>query len=240
MNFDLTVLTSNWQYLARGLAETLLICLVSVPVGLMVGTGLAFGGLRGGSALKWVIRAYVELTRNVPFLLQLFLLYFVLPATGMRLGAVSVGITAVASYAAAYFSEILRGALAAIPAGQTEAARALGLGMGQTFRYVLIPRVLGYVLPACGNLAITLVKESAVLSVITVRELTYMSQDIIGRTFAPVEVFSALALVYWALTATVSAVTTRLESALQPRGMRPMQLSRPAFNTDLTCAGTTR
>jgi polar amino acid transport system permease protein len=240
MNFDFAVLTSNWQLFAQGLAETVLICLVSVPIGFTVGTCLALGGLRGGTALKRVTWAYVEVARNVPFLVQVFLLYFALPAIGIRLGAVSAGITALASYAAAYFSEILRGALAAIPRGQTEAARALGLSMGQTFRLVLVPQALGYVLPAGGNLAITLIKESAVLSVITVRELTYMSQDIIGRTFAPVEVFTVLALVYWALTATLSAATTRLESALRPRGMRVMQSYKPDFNTALPSAENPR
>jgi len=211
MNFDITVLTSNWQQFALGLAQTLFVCLVAIPCGFALGTALTLGALLGGAALQWVARAYVEVVRNVPFVLQVLLLYFALPAIGIRMGAQSAGITALVCYTAAYSSEILRGALAAIPTGQTEAASALGLSEVQSFRYVLTPQMRRYILPAAGNLTITLVKESAVLSVISVRELTYVSQDIIGRTFAPVEVFAALALLYWALTAILSAAFASAE-----------------------------
>jgi len=205
MNFDITVLTANWPLFAWGLAETLCVCLVAIPCGFAIGTVLTLGARLGGGALQGVTRVYVEVVRNVPFVLQVLLLYFALPAIGIRMGAQSAGITALVCYTAAYSSEILRGALAAIPVGQTEAASALGLSELQSFRHVLIPQTRHYIVPATGNLAITLVKESAVLSVISVPELTYVSQDIIGRTFAPVEVFTALALLYWTLTALLSA-----------------------------------
>ena len=211
MNFDITVLTANWPLFAWGLVQTLCVCLVAIPCGFAIGTVLTLGARLGGGALHWVTRVYVEVVRNVPFVLQVLLLYFALPAIGIRMGAHSAGITALVCYTAAYSSEILRGALAAIPVGQTEAASALGLSELQSFRHVLIPQTRRYIVPATGNLAITLVKESAVLSVISVRELTYASQDIIGRTFAPVEVFTALALLYWALTALLSAAFASLE-----------------------------
>jgi His/Glu/Gln/Arg/opine family amino acid ABC transporter permease subunit len=215
VNFDSAVLSSNCRYFAQGLAETLLICAAALPVGYAAGAGLAVMGLRGNRALRGLARAFVELIRNVPFLIQVYILFFALPSFGIRLDPVTAGIIALASYTAAYFSEIVRGALATIPAGQSEAARALGLTFGQTLWRVLFPQILGYILPAGGNLAITLIKESAVLSAIAVRELTYMSQDVIGRTFAPVEVFTLLALLYWALTAMLAAITAALERRLR-------------------------
>jgi His/Glu/Gln/Arg/opine family amino acid ABC transporter permease subunit len=217
MSFDFTVLTANWSYFARGLAETAMICAVALPVGFVAGLGIAQLRLRGRK-LNCIVRACVEVIRNVPFLIQVFLLFFALPFLGIRLEAATAGVIALAAYAAAYFSQIVRGALATIPAGQSEAAHALGLTSSQTFWRVLLPQLSGYILPAGGNLAIALVKESAVLSVITVRELTYMSQDVVGRTFAPVEVFTLLAVLYWALTAALSGVTARLESRLAPHG----------------------
>lgn len=84
------------------------------------------------------------------------------------------------------------------------------------FRKILLPPVTGYILPASTNLTITLVKESAILSAITVPELTYMAQNIIGRTFAPVEIFTAIALLYWGLTELVATISRSLERWLQP------------------------
>lgn len=216
MTFDTGVLTANWQSFAQGLATTIAICCVSIPVGFAAGVALAFLRLRGGRMLNAIGASYVEVIRNVPFLIQAFLLFFVLPFAGIRLDPVVAGSIALACCAAAYSCEIVRGAIATIPAGQHEAARALGLSHGLTFRQILLPQVAGYILPASGSLAITLIKESAVLSVITVRELTYASQDVVGRTFAPVEVFTLVAILYWLLTAAVAAATQWLEQRVQP------------------------
>lgn len=217
MSFDLGILIDNWAYFALGLAKTILICGISLPLGFALGSVIALIRLRAGPILNAVALAYIELIRNIPFLVQVFLLFFALPFAGIRLSPMTAGIIALSSYAAAYFSEIVRGGILSIPPGQGEAARALGLTYGQTFRKVLFPQVIGYVLPAATNLTITLIKESAALSIITVGELTYMSQDVIGRTFAPVEVFTLIALVYWGLNALLAQVAAWLEKALQPQ-----------------------
>ncbi len=223
MTLDFAVVVENAAAFAQGLATTLAICSVALPVGLAAGTVLAFVQQYAPPAARAVVIAYVEATRNVPFLMQIFLLFFALPSLGIRLDALAAGTVALASYAAAYFAEIVRGAISTIPAGQTEAARALGLRNITIFRGVLLPQVSGYIVPAGGLLTITLIKESAVLSVITVRELTYVSQDIVGRTFAPVEVFTTLALLYWALTALVERVSATLDRRLSRH--RRVQLS---------------
>jgi polar amino acid transport system permease protein len=217
MTFDLQVLASNWPSFARGLGGTVLICAVALPVGFALGLFLAFAASRFGRVIAATVRAYVEVIRNIPFLVQIFILYFALPGVGIKLDPTTAGSLALILYAAAYSSEIVRGALGTIPVGQAEAAAALGLTYQQSFRWVLLPQTLGYLLPAGSNLAITLVKESALLSVITVRELTFAAQDVIGRTFAPVEVFTLLALLYWVLTQLLTLTIRRLEQALQER-----------------------
>lgn len=217
MSFDLSVLIDNWAYFALGLVKTILICGISLPLGFALGSLIALIRLRAGPILNGIALAYIELIRNIPFLVQVFLLFFALPFAGVRLSPMTAGIIALSSYAAAYFSEIVRGGILSIPPGQGEAARALGLSYGLTFRKVLFPQVIGYVLPAATNLTITLIKESAALSIITVGELTYMSQDVIGRTFAPVEVFTLIALVYWGLNALLAQIAAWLEKALQPQ-----------------------
>ncbi|WP_192255825.1 amino acid ABC transporter permease [Mesorhizobium caraganae] len=216
MQFDVAVILDNWQPLAVGFARTIGICTVSLPIGFILGVALALLRLHGGLVFATVAAAYVELLRNIPFLTQVFLLYFVLPEFGLRLSPLVVGFIALSAYASAYAAEIVRGAILSVPAGQTEAGYALGLGYATILRRILLPQVLGYILPTSTNLAIGLIKESAVLSVITVPELTYEAQDIIGRTFSPVEIFTIIALLYWGLTALVSTLTKWLEIHLQP------------------------
>jgi polar amino acid transport system permease protein len=229
MSFDINVILDNWHYFALGLGKTILICLISLPIGFALGALLALVRLRGGRLLNSVALGYIELIRNIPFLVQVFLLFFALPFAGIRLSPMTAGIIALASYAAAYFSEIVRGGIVSIAKGQGEAARALGLTYAQTFWKVLFPQIVGYVMPASTNLTITLIKESAALSIITVGELTYMAQDVIGRTYAPAEVFALLALLYWGLTAFLAALATRLETYLQPyRGLTRSASPQPS------------
>ncbi|MBZ0162877.1 MAG: amino acid ABC transporter permease [Notoacmeibacter sp.] len=216
MQFDLAIILDNWQSLAAGLARTIGICAISLPVGFLLGVAIALLRMHGGRLLGAFAGAYVELFRNIPFLIQVFLLFFVAPAYGLRLSPLMAAFVAMSAYTSAYAAEIMRGALLSIPAGQTEAGYALGLGYPTILRRVLLPQVLGYILPTSTNLTISLVKESAILSTITVPELTYAAQNIVGRTYSPVEVFTAIALIYWGLTALISALTKRLEIRLQP------------------------
>lgn len=216
MAFDVGLVLESAPALARGLAGTIGICLVSLPAGFLAGILLALLRIRGGVIASTLVAAYVELFRNIPFLIQVFLLFFVLPAFGPRLSPLTAAFLALSAYASAYSSEIFRAALLSIPKGQTEAGYALGLRYPVILRKILLPQALGFILPTSTNLAITLVKESAVLSTITVPELTYAAQNIVGRTFSPVEIFTAIALIYWALTASLSALTRILEVRLQP------------------------
>lgn len=149
--------------------------------------------------------AFIEIIRNTPFLIQVFMVFYVLPFYGIRMEPLTAGIGCLSAYAAAYFAEIIRGAIQSVPVGQSEAARALGLPGLLIMRRIIFPQMLGYLIPPLTNMGMTLIKESSVLSVITVAELTYMGQFVIGKAFAPVEMFSVIALIYWLITALFGA-----------------------------------
>lgn len=216
MQFDFSVIILNWQPLLSGFARTIGICAISLPVGFVFGIAVAILRMHGGRIFGAFGTAYVEVVRNIPFLIQVFLLFFVLPFFGVRLSPMMAGFIAMVAYSSAYSAEIIRGALLSVPAGQTEAGYALGLNYGTILLRVLLPQVLGYIIPTSSNLAITLIKESAVLSTITVPELTYQAQNIVGRTYSPVELFTTIALLYWGITALVTALMGWLEVRLQP------------------------
>ncbi|WP_347268592.1 amino acid ABC transporter permease [Paracoccus sp. (in: a-proteobacteria)] len=211
MSFDISVIIQGLPLLAKGLGYTLLICGIALPVGFVIGTLCALARLSGRRWLKSLVMIYVEIIRNTPFLIQIYLIFFVLPQMGIRLEGVVVGIITLAIYCGAYFAENVRGAIQTIPRGQTEAAEALGISYWTTQRRVIFPQMLSYLIPTTSNLTLTLIKESAVLSVITVPELTYQAQVIIGRTFAPVEGFTAIALIYWGLNSLVAFGLRRWE-----------------------------
>ena len=216
MSLDLTVVINNWELFARGIATTLFLCGIALPAGFVLGACVAWGQMRFGRAVALAALAYIEVVRNVPFLILVFLLFFAMPFLGLRLGPFVTSIVALTAYASAYSAEILRGGLQSISKTQIEGGYALGLRYGQIFRKILLPQIVGYILPAATNLAITLVKESAVLSVITVTEITYMAQNVIGKTFAPVEVFAFIAMIYWTLSAALAALSRFVERRLQP------------------------
>lgn len=233
MTFDVSVITDGYRLLLAGLGYTLLICGIAVPVGFAIGALCALARLSEIAPLRWLVIGYVELIRNTPFLIQIYLVFFALPLIGIRLGGITVGIITLAVYCGAYFAENVRGAVLTIPRGQTEAANALGIGYWTIQRRVVFPQMLSYLIPTTTNLTITLIKESAILSVITVPELTYQAQVIIGRTFAPVETFTVIALIYWALNSLVALALTRWERHASRYLTLPKEAAgRPALRTD--------
>ena len=211
MTFDVEVITGSWPVFARGLANTVLFCVVGVAAGLVVGVLVAFARLSRRRPLRWAAGAFVEVVRDTPFLVQVFLIFYVLPAVGVRLAATTAGLCALSLYGGAYFAESIRGAILSVPRGQLDAARAVGMPYALAMRRVVFPQMMGYLLPSLTNQIIGLVKDSAVLSIITVPELTMAAQVVLGTTFSPVETYTMVALLYWALTAAVAAGMLRLE-----------------------------
>ena len=134
-----------------------------------------------------------------------------MPFYGLRLSAEYVGILALAAFGSAYFAEIIRAGIDAVPKGQLESARAIGMTDWQAMKNIILPQTISIILPPLTNQTLTLIKESAVLSTITVHELTMTGLMVQGETFRPFEVFIMVALLYWALNETIATIMRKLE-----------------------------
>jgi len=211
MIFDFAIIITYWPKIAEGLLLTLLICALALPMGFILGLLVCLARMSGYPGLKNIALVFIEIIRNTPFLIQVFIVYYVLPFYGIRMEPMTAGVGCLSVYAGAYFSEIIRGAILSVPQGQTEAAQALGLPGGLIMRRIIFPQMLGYLIPPMTNMGMTLIKESSVLSVITLAELTYIGQFVIGKAFAPVEMFTVIALIYWIITAIFAAGMQTLE-----------------------------
>lgn len=213
MTFDPALLVAYAPRLLAGLGWTAALCLAALAIAVPWGFALALLR-RAHWSLGRVVAAYVSALRGTPLLIQLFLAYYGGPQVGLVLDAEEAGLIGLALYGGAYYAEIFRAGLDGVPRGQVEAARALGLSWAQTLRKVQLPQLSALVLPPATGQAIALLKESAVLSVITVPELTFETTRMVTETLAVIEPYFALALLYWLASALVAAVGQRAEAAL--------------------------
>ena len=189
----------NLFLLLDGFWLTIRLTLLTGVASLVLGTcvGLARASPRGAWRLAGA--AYVEFLRNVPPLILLFLLYFGLPRHGIRLDAFTCGGVALTLYTAAFVAEAVRAGIAAVDRGQFDAARSLGFSYSQAMRFVAMPQAIAIVLPALGNIAIGIVKNTALVSTIGVADLMFQGELIETRTFATFSTFSTVAAIYLAL-----------------------------------------
>ena len=212
MKLDLDLIASMAPELARALGVTALTWVGGAVVAVALGFLVALGRRYGPRALNAVLAAYVELIRGTPFLIQLFLLYYGGPFVGLSLDPVPAGLIGLALYGAAYFSEIFRAGFEAVPLGHVEAAQCLGLTRAQIVRRILIPEMTMLVLPPTVNMVIVLMKETAVLSIITVPELMFQVGRMSAETFRYLETNLVLALFFWLLVEAISRTGRRLEA----------------------------
>ena len=199
VRFDFALIASRLPDIFHALGVTLLVWIVSLAGACLLGFVVAVARRFGPRWLDWILSAYVELFRGTPFLIQLFLLYFGGPYAGLSLDAIPAGIVGLSVYGAAYFSEIFRSGFEAVPPGHVEAAECSGLNRAQILRRILLPEMTMLVLPSSINMAVIVLKETAVMSVITVPELTLTISAIGTEFYAFVESLFLLALFYWGL-----------------------------------------
>ena len=214
MHFDPTVLVDYWPLLLQGAWLTVQLSAAALVIGYVAGIAVALVALMPGWPPKLVTALYVETLRNIPFIILLFVVYYGLPFCGIRLPATLVGTVALALFASAYYAEIVRGAILALPRGQFESARAIGMSPANAMWHVVAPQILRALVPPSTNMTLTMMKESAVLSSITVPELTYQSLVVQGNTFAPFEVFAAVASIYWLIAIVIAEAARRLERSV--------------------------
>ncbi|MGI6856857.1 amino acid ABC transporter permease [Mesorhizobium sp. 1B3] len=181
----------------KGIGVTVSISLLAICVGTVLGVGVGLALTYGAKPLRWLVRGYTDFIRGTPVLVLVLASYYVLSTVGLDLGPFQAGVLALAVFCSSHVGEIVRGTLQAIPQGQTEAAKAIGLTFPQTFAYVLGPQALRQALPAWVNTAAEMVKASTLLSIIGVAELLLRTQELISRTFLSLEFYFFAGLLYF-------------------------------------------
>jgi cystine transport system permease protein len=194
-----SLLVQSLPVLAQGAVLTVKFAVLSMIFGLLAASVLAVMGISHNRVLNWIARVYVSLMRGTPLLVQIFVIYYGLPSLGISLDPTPAGVIALSANVAAYLSESMRGAILGIPSGQWLAAYSLGLSRRQTLRYVIAPQALRIAVPSLSNSLISLIKDTSLVSVITVTELLRSAQEVIASTYQPLPLYLAAAAIYWVL-----------------------------------------
>ena len=217
MSIDLSIFSSYAPQFFLGFWMTIRIVIGAIILGMPFGLVLALCQRSRFRFLRILAVSYIEIFRNTPFIIQVFIFFYVLPFYGLHLPAAYVGTVALAAFGSAYFAEVIRGGINAVAKGQLESARATGMSDWEAMRYVVLPQTLPIILPAMTNQTLSLVKESAILSTITVGELTMAAITVQGETFRPFEAFIMIAIMYWALNETIAIIMRRVERKVSNR-----------------------
>ena len=197
--FHFNVVWEHWRELAEGAWLTIRLSALAMVFGLVVATACAYAKAAGPSPLRWAVAGYVEVIRNTPFLVQIFIIYFSLPALGIAMGANEAALAAMVVNFGAYGAEILRAGIESVAQGQIDAAKALGLSRLQTFRYVILFPALKAVFPALASQFILLMLASSVVSAISAVELTAVTNSLQSTTFRPFEFYFVATGLYLAM-----------------------------------------
>lgn len=193
---DLSIIIKHLPLFLKGVFLTVEISFFAILIGLPIGILAAVARTSRFKILNLGGAVYVEVFRNTPLLIQIFIIFFGFPGIGIKLSPYISGLTALVLYVGAYNTEVIRAGLEAVPRGQIEAAESLGLTGIQTFLYVIIPQTLRISLPALGNNWVSLVKNSSLVSVIGMVELTWVAFDLNALTFRSFELFGAATIFY--------------------------------------------
>jgi polar amino acid transport system permease protein len=197
--FSWSAIVHGLPYLLQGAVLTVAISAAAMVLAGVLGLGLAALSQAPSKAARRLVAAYVEAFRNTPLLIQIFMVYFGLPQLGLKLSPFLSGLSALVFYAAAYNAEIFRAGLEAVPPGQLEAARSLGLTAVQMLRWISVPQAIRISFPALGNNLVSLVKNSSLVSTIGMVELTFVANDISFNNFRTFEIYGATAVLYVAI-----------------------------------------
>jgi polar amino acid transport system permease protein len=199
-------------------------CLVVIEVTALVillswicGLAAALGKTSGHAALRWPCQFYVWFIRGTPTLIQIFIVYFGIPQLGLRMSPFTAGVVALGVASGAYVAEIIRSGLLAIPKGQMESTIAIGMSYRQSLQYIILPQVFRIIIPPITNEAVTTLKNTSLLSTITIVELTLKSEMIISYTFRPFDFYIIAAILYLAMTTSLMSAANWFEGRLAAR-----------------------
>ncbi|MFZ0485352.1 MAG: amino acid ABC transporter permease [Desulfobacterales bacterium] len=223
---DILATYKKWQtgILLKGLWLTLKVSVISIFFGILIGLFTGIARISSSPALKWSAVTYIELIRGSPLLVQIFIWYFVLGTLINNIIAregfdqippLWFGVAALACFAGAYVAEMVRAGIQSIHFGQTEAAKSLGMTYVQSMRYIILPQALRRILPPLAGQFISLIKDSSLLGLIAIRELTKATREVITTSLQPFELWFVCAILYLMLTFSLSMFVQYLERRTQ-------------------------
>jgi His/Glu/Gln/Arg/opine family amino acid ABC transporter permease subunit len=197
--------------LLLGAVTTVIITLASLVIAIILGLALALIQRARIAWLNWIIAAYIEVFRNTPVLAQLFIIYFGLPYLGYKIPSFLAAIIGLGLNGGAVLAEVFRSGIAAIHAGQREAASAVGMTPWMAMRHIILPQTWRITLPPIGNYAIALFKDTAVVSAIAAPEIMFYARNLVTSTFETAFIYLLVALLYFALAFPMARLVDRLE-----------------------------
>ena len=220
MELDFSPVWAGWPELLRGAAVTVEITACALLLGCVMGLLIGIGRLNPKRRVVYgICTAYVAVIRGTPLLVQLFILFFGLPQFGIMLPAFACGVLGLGIYSGAYVSEVVRGAIQSIDKGQMEAARSIGMSSGQAMTSVILPQAIVRMIPPLGNEFIALIKNSALVSLLTIHDVMHEGQKIISVSYRSLEVYLAIAVIYFVLTGVTTLLLRHFEKRMRAGGM---------------------
>jgi polar amino acid transport system permease protein len=219
MTLDFSPVWAGWEALATGAATTIEVTACSLVLGCVLGLAVGIGRLAPQRRVVYgICTAYLTFIRGTPLLVQLFILFFGLPQFGIMLPAFACGVLGLGVYSGAYVSEIVRGSIQSVDRGQMEAARSLGMPYRMAMRKVILPQAFVRMIPPLGNEFIALIKNSALVSLLTINDLMHEGEKIISVSYRSLEVYIVIAFIYLILTSATSLVLRKTEKTLRADG----------------------
>jgi His/Glu/Gln/Arg/opine family amino acid ABC transporter permease subunit len=203
--FDVRIVIESLPLLLRGALVTIQVSALGLLLAAVIAVPVAFARLSRSRILRAATFLYLDFVRGTPLLLQLFAIFYLPPLLGLDLSPFVSGVVALGLNGGAYTAEILRGGIQALPRGQTESGRALGMTALQSARRIVLPQVVANVLPALANESAALIKASSLVSALALVELTRVGYQVVSRILRPTEVYVTVGTLYFLINAVVSA-----------------------------------
>ena len=212
MTFDFSVISQNAPLLWQGFLITLYYTVITIVAGMIIGLVVGLIQLTPYRPLVWLGRVYVEFFRNIPLLVILLWTYYALPIfMGLNITKGWAGFVALSCYVGAFYAQILRAGVQSIDPGQTDAATAIGMSYGQRMRRIILPQAFRRMVPPLAGQSIIQMKNTTLLSIITVPDLLYQASYISSFTYRPMEIYTAIGIIYVVVLTPLTLLARRLE-----------------------------
>ncbi|MCP8894503.1 amino acid ABC transporter permease [Shinella daejeonensis] len=208
------VLQSSLPYLLQGAVYTIVLSAIVVVFGTILGVGVGVLAAVGGKALRAAVTAYIFVFRGIPVLVVMFLGFYSFPAMGLRLDAYTAVAVSMIVYVAAFVAEATRGAIAAVPAGQLEAAKSLGMRKGMMMREIILPQAMRLLIAPVLNISLMAIKQTSYASIVGAWELSFAAREVVERTLAAFQIFLGVMIIYFVICYPLSLAARALEKRL--------------------------